>query len=363
VSEPNDARGISGECGHPLARWGWDADWEATLTNAVRSGAHPATPVCETARVIVGHRGEVDVTLGTTSERVSLSPALRRVATPVVGDFVRIGGRGARGLREVLHVLPRRTALVRKAAGRAASAQHIGANVDVVMLATSLGFDLRVRRLERFLALVAESGARPVVVLTKADLVAPAEVDATAAQVRAVLGAAVPVHATSAVEGSGLDALEPYFAGERTVALLGSSGVGKSTLLNAWLDPADAHAVGAVRGDGRGKHTTTRRELVVRPRGGLVLDTPGVREVGLWLDEDEAALDETFPELVALAATCRFGDCAHAREPGCAIRSAAASGAVDPARVQSFLALRAEARATGERRQKRPGGRRDTNAR
>ncbi len=363
MSEPTDAQNAANEAGHPLARWGWDAGWEATLAEALRSGAHPAAPPCETARVVVGHRGEVDVTLGMMSERVSLSPALRRIATPVVGDFVRVGGRGARGLREVLHVLPRRTALVRKAAGRAASAQHIGANVDVVMLATSLGFDLRVRRLERFLALVAESGAQPVVVLTKADLVSTEEVDAAAAQVRAVLGPGVPVHATSAPTGSGLDALEPYFAGGRTVALLGSSGVGKSTLLNAWLDPADAHAVGAVRSDGRGTHTTTRRELVVRPRGGLVLDTPGVREVGLWLDEDESALDETFPELVALAATCRFGDCAHQREPGCAVRAAAAAGTVDPARVRSFLALRAEARATGERRQKRPGSRRDSNAR
>ncbi len=358
MNEPRDERSGADAEGGPLARWGWDAGWEARLAEAP-----PAPPGSEVARVVVGHRGEVDVAIGARTERVALSPALRHVATPVVGDFVRVGGRGARGLREVLHVLPRRTALVRKAAGRAAGAQQIGANVDVVMLATSLVFDLRVRRLERFLALVAESGARPVVVLTKADLVPPESAEATAVQVAAVLGAGVPVHATSATSGCGLEALEAYFEGGRTVALLGSSGVGKSTLLNAWLDPADAHAVGALRGDGRGKHTTTRRELVVRPRGGLVLDTPGVREVGLWLDEDETALDETFPELVAFAAACRFSDCAHDREPGCAVRAAIAAGTADPARVRSFLALRGEARETAERRQKRPGGRRDTGAR
>jgi len=336
-----------------LIRWGWDAQWQVLLT-AEESDASPS----DLARVIVGHRGEVDVARGETVERAALSPALRKIATPIVGDFVRLGGRGARGLREVVHVLPRRTELVRKAAGRATGAQAIGANVDVVMLATALVFDLNVRRLERFLALVAESGARPVVVLTKADLVTPSSAEASAREVRGVIGESVPVHVTSAQSGSGLESLEPYFDGQRTVALLGSSGVGKSTLLNAWLADADAHAVGGLRGDGRGKHTTTRRELVVRPRGGLVLDTPGVREVGLWLDQDESALDDTFPEVAEIAAECRFTNCAHVHEPGCAVLAAVARGDLDAARVRSFLALRGEARETAERRLQRPRSRR-----
>lgn len=341
-----------------LLRWGWDAGWQDVLTAESNSASpSPASPD-DLARVIVGHRGEVDVARGELVERAALSPALRKVATPIVGDFVRLGGRGARGLREVVQVLPRRTTLVRKAAGRATGAQAIGANVDAVMLATALIFDLNVRRLERFLALVAESGARPVVVLTKADLVTPESAELTAQQVRSVLGEAVPVHVTSARSGSGLDALEPYFEHQRTVALLGSSGVGKSTLLNAWLAEDDAHAVGGLRGDGRGRHTTTRRELVVRPRGGLVLDTPGVREVGLWLDRDESALDDTFPEVAEVAGGCRFSDCAHGGEPGCAVAAGVASGALDAARVRSFLALRGEARDTAERRLQRPRGRR-----
>ena len=336
-----------------LVRWGWDAQWQALLSGEA-SDASPS----DVARVIVGHRGEVDVARGEIVERAALSPALRKIATPIVGDFVRLGGRGARGLREVVHVLPRRTELVRKAAGRATGAQAIGANVDVVMLATALVFDLNVRRLERFLALVAESGARPVVVLTKADLVTPSSAEASAREVRGVIGESVPVHVTSAQSGSGLESLEPYFDGQRTVALLGSSGVGKSTLLNAWLADADAHAVGGLRGDGRGKHTTTRRELVVRPRGGLVLDTPGVREVGLWLDQDESALDDTFPEVAEIAAECRFTNCAHVHEPGCAVLAAVARGDLDAARVRSFLALRGEARETAERRLQRPRSRR-----
>jgi ribosome biogenesis GTPase len=336
-----------------LLRWGWDDGWQRVLAADTSEASQS-----DVARVVVGHRGEVDVARGEVLERAALSPALRKIATPIVGDFVRLGGRGARGLREVVRVLPRRTELVRKAAGRATGAQAIGANVDVVMLATALVFDLNVRRLERFLALVAESGARPVVVLTKADLVTAESAESTARKVREVLGEAVPVHVTSAISSIGLEALEPYFAGQRTIALLGSSGVGKSTLLNAWLATDDAHAVGGLRGDGRGKHTTTRRELVVRPRGGLVLDTPGVREVGLWLDRDESALDDTFPEVAAVATGCRFTDCAHGTEPGCAVVAGVESGTLDPARVRSFLALRGEARETATRRLQRPRGRR-----
>jgi ribosome biogenesis GTPase len=315
--------------------------------------------------VVVGHRGEVDVVTVEGFERAPLGAAFRRLrrrdptAVPVVGDFVVLGTRGHRGLRDVAEVLPRRTALVRKAAGRAATVQVLCANVDVVMVATALALDLNVRRLERYLALVAESGARPVFVLTKADLVAAP--DAEAARIAAAFPG-VPVHAISTTTGRGLEALETYFEGARTVALVGSSGVGKSTLLNAWLPAEDARATGAVREDGRGRHTTTRRELVQRPgRDGLVVDTPGIREVGMWLMEGEEmsaaqALEEAFPDVLAHAERCRFRDCRHAAEPGCAVRAACETGTLEPARVAGFLKLRDEFDALAARHRQRRRG-------
>lgn len=333
-----------------LTPWGWDEGWEAAARAAV-----PA-PGAEPARVVVGHRGEVDVVTAEGFERAALGAAFQRArradptSVPVVGDFVLLGPRGHRGLREVVRLLPRRTALLRKAAGRAAAPQALCANVDVVLIATALAVDLNVRRLERYVALVAESGAKPALLLTKADLVDTP--DAT----RAALAEAfpeVPVHAVSAVDGTGLDALEPYFEGARTVALVGSSGVGKSTLLNAWLPAGGARATGAIRQDGRGRHTTTRRELLRRPgRDGLVIDTPGIREVGVWLTDDEGtdALAEAFPDIVERARACRFRDCRHAREPGCAVRAACEGGGLDADRVAAFAKLRDELDALAERR-------------
>jgi ribosome biogenesis GTPase len=225
-----------------------------------------------------------------------------------------------------------------------------------VFLVTDCGRDFKPRRLERYLTAAWDSGADPVVVLTKSDLAEdPWE---TVAQAEAIaLG--VPVHAVSSVTGEGLDGLEPHLAPGRTVALLGSSGVGKSTLANRLLGE-ELLATGDLRRDGRGRHTTTHRELVRLPGGALLLDTPGMRELQLWADE--SALNETFADVAELARQCRFTDCAHGSEPGCAVGAALADGTLPEVRWESYrklqrelhsLALRQDARLRSEARKER----------
>jgi ribosome biogenesis GTPase / thiamine phosphate phosphatase len=212
----------------------------------------------------------------------------------------------------------------------------IAANVDVVFLVMALTRDFNPRRLERYLSVAFDSGAKTVVVLTKADLCD----DVGALVERAGLTAAgAAIHAVSAVSGAGVDALTSYFADHATVALIGSSGVGKSTLINRWLGH-DLMATRPVRDDERGRHTTTHRSLVTLPSGGLVIDTPGMRELGLW--EADAGLSDAFADIAEVARECRFSDCAHEGEPGCAVETAIATGRLAEARLISFKALQRE---------------------
>jgi ribosome biogenesis GTPase len=273
--------------------------------------------------------GEVSGRLLNTSQRASL---------PAVGDWV-VFERRARGSRATIHgVLPRRTVFSRRAAGEREQEQVVAANVDTVFLVAGLDVDFNPRRTERYLALARGSGARPVVVLNKADTCA--EVEVRTAAIRSVAGDAA-VHAISAVDGRGLEALHPYLGRGRTVALLGSSGVGKSTLANRFLGE-DRQVVGTVKeDDGRGRHTTTHRELILLPDGTLLVDTPGMRELQLWSSARDG-LQAVFPEILELAASCRFRDCHHAQEPGCAVRAAVARGELPPERWASFEKLRAE---------------------
>ena len=275
---------------------------------------------------------------------------------PAVGDWVayRPGAQSDGAVVEA--VLPRRTAFVRKTAGFEAVEQVVAANVDVVFCVTSLVDDLNPRRLERYLTLAWESGAEPVVVLTKADLCE--NVEAAVAQVSAASTFGVPVHVVSAVTGEGIDELSAHLAGGRTATLVGSSGVGKSTLVNR-LAGSERLATAAVRADGRGRHTTTHRELVVLAAGGCLIDTPGMRELVLW--DAEEGLDRAFEDVDDLARECRFSDCEHRTEPGCAVRAAIATGALDAARLESFrhlqrelryLEIRHDARARSEERKR-----------
>jgi ribosome biogenesis GTPase / thiamine phosphate phosphatase len=232
-----------------------------------------------------------------------------------------------------------RTAIVRRAAGGDAKAQTLAANIDTVLVLVAADGRVTPRSIERYVTLVWESGATPVVVLTKADLVSADELDdATGRLEQACVG--VALHVISAAAGTGLEELTPYFGPGRTVALLGSSGAGKSTLANHLA--GTALATGAVRDtDHRGRHTTTHRELVALPGGGVLVDTPGLREVGLWQAEGDGVA-RTFPEITALLGQCRFADCSHRREPGCAVLAALAEGRITEERLASWRKLRRE---------------------
>jgi ribosome biogenesis GTPase len=294
------------------------------------------------ARVAAQHRGGYLVYTEDGERPAEIAGRLRHAALvpadlPVVGDWVAVEDGPGFATAIVHDVLTRATAFSRKAAGEE-SEQVVAANVDVVFIVSAFGGDLNLRRLERYLASGWESGAEPVIVLNKSDLADNPEAGAT--EVEAV-AFGVPVHLVSCLDGAGIEALEPYLAGSRTAALLGSSGVGKSSLLNRLLG-WERQLVQATRGDGKGRHTTTHRELVPLPGGGLVLDTPGMRELGLWAAG--AGVDEIFADVVDLAATCRFADCAHETEPGCAVRAALAEGRLTEERLESYRKLQRELR-------------------
>jgi ribosome biogenesis GTPase / thiamine phosphate phosphatase len=284
--------------------------------------------------------------------RARLAARFRRLddltMLPTVGDWVALGDERINGQPTIHTVLPRRSAIVRQApADRPAAAQVLAANVDFVLIVAALDTGVRgsgevsllpsaQRRLDRYLALAWQSAATPVVVLTKVDQCNA--VPAVVADVEAAtLG--VPVHALSALTGDGVDQLGPYLTPGRTAVLLGMSGAGKSTLANRLLG-TEALRTQEVRADGKGRHTTTRRELLRLPGGGLLIDTPGLRELALWDAEEGVA--EAFSDIEELAADCRFADCQHASEPGCAVTAAVAAGALTPERFDSHRKLQRE---------------------
>jgi ribosome biogenesis GTPase / thiamine phosphate phosphatase len=265
--------------------------------------------------------------------------AVSAVDLPTVGDWVGVRVRDEAQRPVIQVVLPRRTAFVRRAAGDRAVAQVLASNVDTVFLVVGLDNDYNLRRLERTMVLAWESGASPVVVLNKADL-APDELEARRAEAERVAG--VPVLAVAAKRGEGLEALHPWLVPGRTVALLGSSGVGKSTIVNRLLGREKQRTQEVREADQRGRHTTTHRELVVLPGGALLLDTPGLREIQLW--SEGAGLAAAFDDLLSLAGGCRFRDCGHRGEPGCAVQAAVDGGQLGADRLESYLKLQGELR-------------------
>ena len=324
-----------------LASLGWDADWAAAYRAAAEVlGSRPENAAVP-ARVVAEHRERYSLSTGDGEVSAVLAGRLRheivgREDLPAVGDWVGISRESGDGTAIVRFVVPRRSAFVRKTAGTVTEAQVVAANVDVALIATALPGDLSSRRLERYLTLAWESGATPVVALTKSDL----SDDVGAALDQAGLAApGVDIIAVSAVSGDGMDALTTRLKAGRTAVLLGSSGVGKSTLVNCLLGTAQQRTA-AVASTGKGRHTTTHRELVRLANGALLIDTPGMRELQLWSADD--GLGSTFADVEALAANCRFRDCVHDQEPGCAVRDAVASGELASERLGAWHQLRRE---------------------
>jgi ribosome biogenesis GTPase len=294
------------------------------------------------ARVITEHRGAYRV-LGEGGERwAAITGKLRHEAQspidfPAVGDWVVLDANPDPQGRAVIHaILPRRTEFIRRAAGNEGKPQVVAANVDYVFLVSSLNRDFSPRRLERYLALARESGAEPVIVLSKSDLVDPVPAIEQATSV----ARGVAIHALSSLSGDGLDVIRGYLRDDSTGVLLGSSGVGKSTLINRLLGE-ERLATKPIRDtDDTGRHTTVRRELVLLPEGGILIDTPGMREIGLW--EGSSGIDGAFDDIAALAAQCRFTDCHHESEPDCAVRAALEAGNLPADRLASYKNLREE---------------------
>lgn len=313
-----------------LGAWGWDDKWAAEFASLNGDGLWPA-------RVIAQHRGLWLVAGEAGEQSASPTGRLRHDALdgdlPAVGDWVGCVQSTHYGRARIQAVVPRRSLFIRRAAGSRVGAQILAANVDTLFVATSLNGDLNPRRLERYVAMVSQSGAEPVVLLTKADLVE--EPDAPAARLASELRVEVVV--LSSRTGRGLEALARWFEPGRTLALVGSSGVGKSTLLNR-LAGEELMVTREIRDDdARGRHTTTHRQLFKLASGALLLDTPGLRELGLW-DADDG-IDTTFAEIVDLASRCRFADCSHRLEPGCAVQAAVDSGRLDARRLKSYRRL------------------------
>lgn len=267
---------------------------------------------------------------------------------PAVGDWVVIEPHADGEAATIQAVLPRRSRFSRKVPGVVTEEQVVAANVDTVFLVSGLDLDLEPRRIERYLTVAWDCGADPVIVLNKADLCR--NLPAMLAQVELV-AAGVPILVVSAESGEGIDALADYMVPGRTVALVGSSGVGKSSLINRLLGEARLKT-GAVReDDSRGRHTTTHRELILAPNGGLLIDSPGMREIQLWGDEDNLA--GAFDDVAALAAACRFRDCQHGQEPGCAVRQALEDGTLSQERWRSYQTLQRELRFLASREDRR----------
>jgi ribosome biogenesis GTPase / thiamine phosphate phosphatase len=320
-----------------LQELGWDESFADAFQPHESNGFAPA-------RVAVEHRSEYVVYAEAGELRAELAGRLRFDGDhPGVGDWVAIASRADEGRATIQAVLPRRTAFVRKTAWAETKAQTVAANVDVVFIVCGLDLNFNLRRVERYLTLAWESGAQPVALLTKADLCE--DVPARVLEVETI-AIGVPVHAVSVPTGEGIDEVRGHLGTGRTGALLGSSGVGKSTLVNA-LVGEELLATREVRAtDGRGRHTTSHRQLVLLPDGGLVLDTPGMRELQLW----NADLEQTFGDVEEVARRCRFSDCAHDQEPGCAIRDALADGSLPRERWESYAKLQREMEAIEARR-------------
>jgi len=334
-----------------LQQAGWDEVWEEKFSDFVGKGLSPA-------RVLAQHRHSFSLWTGSGETDGEIAGALLYRAEagglPVVGDWVAVRQYAPTDVAIITDVLPRKTKFSRKASGPAGEEQVIAANIDLLFIVCGLDHDYNLRRLERYLVAASQSGAQPIIVLNKADLCSDLSFDLRAriADAKAI-AAGVPVLAISALSQSGryeaADTLLPMIAAGKTAALVGSSGAGKSTIVNQLAGTAAQTTQPTRQSDSRGRHTTTHRELFFLPTGGLLLDNPGMRELQLWAQDfrqgsPQSAVDEAFPEIEAMAAACAFRDCTHTAEPDCAVQAALISGEIEEGRWRSYLKLRRELR-------------------
>ena len=323
-----------------LTTLGWDETLAEQFETHAADGLIPG-------RVAVQHRGAYDVLTELGELRCDVAGRLYEESRspadlPAVGDWVAVAARADEDAGTIQAVLPRRTKFSRKTAWQAAEEQVLAANVDVVFIVTSLNEDLNLRRLERYLILARESGAQPVVLLTKSDLASDTE--AAARRGRVGRRATSPSTRSRTSRARGSTRFARYLPPGVTAALLGSSGVGKSTLVNTLVGQRAARRRRSSASDGQGRHTTARRELIQLPGGALVIDTPGMRELQLWVADE--ALEETFDDVTSLFEHCRFSDCSHESEPGCAVKAAIADGTLAAGALGQLPQARGGARAS-----------------
>jgi ribosome biogenesis GTPase len=304
--------------------------------------------------VIAEHREIYRVHTGADELAARVAGRLRHTVEspadlPAVGDWVVIEHEGTDSEAVIHAVLPRATYFSRKVAGTRTDEQVVAANVDSVWIVSDFGYDLNPARIDRYVTLVWQGGATPIIILTKADLADDPDPIVAELQSRAI---GVPIHTVSSVTGAGLEELKAYLSPGHTIALLGSSGVGKSTLLNRLLAGREVMATTEVRArQGKGRHKTTHRQLVLLPSGALLLDTPGMRELQLW--DAEEGIEQSFEDIESIGADCRFSDCSHESEPGCAVRAAVDDGRLPPERLASYHKLRKEAAYISRKREAR----------
>jgi ribosome biogenesis GTPase / thiamine phosphate phosphatase len=317
---------------YSLEQLGWKSIFAEAMAPLYGQGLVPA-------RVIAEHRGlyRVSGTAGEMPAEVTgrlMFHAEERLDYPVVGDWVAAAVLDQGGRAVIHRILPRATVLARKHAGRKIEGQPIAANIDIIFLVIGLDRNFNLNRAERYLAVASGSGARPIVVLSKSDLVADA--GGKAAEVRSRTDNATVI-AVSARTGSGLEGVRELLKGGRTGCFIGSSGVGKSSLINRLAGSELLRTAEVREADSRGRHTTSHRELFVLDSGGIVIDTPGMRELGLW--DAGVGIERAFADIEELAAGCAFRDCTHRIEPGCAVRAAVDAGELEPGRYENFLKL------------------------